>query len=308
MIEFACPGCRAVYRVLDDKAGKTGKCPTCASHFTIPDPAGIVAPPPPPIAPPPPPPEVVETVPVRAEEPPGGPVAVEPCPECGTRLAVEPADLGTEVECPNCDTVFRARRAAPRNSAGGSATRRSLGGRASLRDDRDDERRESRRPSRRDRDDEDDDEDDRPRRRSGRRSGRDAGDGSPVFGYLSFASGIVSLVSSLLSTPFACCCVLFGPVGFALTLLFGGASVVLGVVGLSTCRREKWASITGLVLSGVALLIAVVVTFFGALLLAAFNGPANNNPFPNDNAFPQPNPFPQPAPFPRPNNLRPRLR
>ncbi len=47
MIRFECPGCRAIYTVKDDKAGKTGKCPSCGSQFVIPQPDPDPEPPPP---------------------------------------------------------------------------------------------------------------------------------------------------------------------------------------------------------------------------------------------------------------------
>ncbi len=61
MIRFECPGCRAIYNVKDDKAGKTGKCPSCGSQFVIPRPD-----PEPPASPPPVPPvpEVALAIPI----------------------------------------------------------------------------------------------------------------------------------------------------------------------------------------------------------------------------------------------------
>lgn len=61
MIRFECPGCQAIYNVQDDKAGKTGKCPSCGSQFVIPRPD-----PEPPASPPavPPIPEVALVIPV----------------------------------------------------------------------------------------------------------------------------------------------------------------------------------------------------------------------------------------------------
>ena len=53
MIRFECPGCRAIYNVKDDKAGKIGKCPSCGSQFIIPPPGSDPEPPasPPPVPP-----------------------------------------------------------------------------------------------------------------------------------------------------------------------------------------------------------------------------------------------------------------
>lgn len=36
MIKFLCPGCPAVYSVEDNKAWKTGECPSCKAEFRIP--------------------------------------------------------------------------------------------------------------------------------------------------------------------------------------------------------------------------------------------------------------------------------
>ena len=62
MIRFECPGCRAIYTVKDDKAGKTGKCPSCGSQFVIPQPESDPEPPEPP--PPVPIPEAALAIPI----------------------------------------------------------------------------------------------------------------------------------------------------------------------------------------------------------------------------------------------------
>jgi predicted Zn finger-like uncharacterized protein len=167
MIRFACPGCSATYSVGDDKAGKVTRCQKCQTKFLIPDaePAGAAAPPPlpPPAAPPP--------LPAAANEP----VEVAPCPQCQTRLSVMPGDLGLDVECPSCQTVFKAVRpgsappapppAPPKRSVLESTDDTGTPTSRRRRDDEEDDDRPSRRGRRRD---EDDDEDDRPSRR-GRR-------------------------------------------------------------------------------------------------------------------------------------------
>jgi TM2 domain-containing membrane protein YozV len=169
MIRFSCPGCATTYTVDDVKGGKTGKCPKCQSQFTIPMPEGITAPPVP--------------APANSNEP----VEIAPCPGCQARLSVAPSDLGIDVECPYCKTVYTAKKpgtgslaplpppAPPRLSSLEKA-----GGR-DRRDDDEDERPSRRRrdegdelderPSRRRRrDDEDeDDEDDRPRKKKRRK-------------------------------------------------------------------------------------------------------------------------------------------
>ncbi|MFO0850452.1 MAG: hypothetical protein U0871_18110 [Gemmataceae bacterium] len=149
MIRFACPGCGAVYTVEDAKGGKTGKCPKCQAQFVIPAADPSASAPSFPAAPPPvpaPPPAPVPPPPPAAD--PNAPVEIAPCPKCQARLSVATADLGADVECPYCKTVYTARRP----GQGGSASRGAL---PAARDDD--------RPSRRRR--EEDDEEDRPRRR-----------------------------------------------------------------------------------------------------------------------------------------------
>ena len=102
MIRFACPGCAATFTVDDNRAGKSGKCPKCQSEFVIPEtePVAVVSVP------------VTMPVPVpvsslaarNAEEP----VEIEPCPKCATKLSVSGGDIGNDVECPYCKTVFQA--------------------------------------------------------------------------------------------------------------------------------------------------------------------------------------------------------
>lgn len=176
MIRFACPGCSATFTVADEKAGKTGKCPKCQSQFVIPDAPAPASPPSPvaskpPALPPSPPPSPEEET---------GTVEVSPCPKCGARLSVLASDVGSDIECPHCQNVYRAIRSdAPpppdtgSRSGSGSSKLVKLGS-GSRRDDEDDEddRPSKKRRSRRDDDDDDDDEDDRPsrRKRSRRRS------------------------------------------------------------------------------------------------------------------------------------------
>lgn len=170
MIRFACPSCSASFTVGDEKAGKKGKCPKCQSQFVIPDaPAGAAAPPSV-SAPPAPPP-----LPGPASD---QPVEIQPCPKCSARLSVMPADLGLDIECPTCQTVYKATQAGssslkaleptPSRAEDDEDERPSRRGRSSRRDDDDED--EDDRPVRRSRRDEDDEDDeDRPRRRSSRR-------------------------------------------------------------------------------------------------------------------------------------------
>jgi hypothetical protein len=157
MIRFACPGCAATFTVGPDQAGKAGQCPKCDSQFLIPaDAAGGDQPSPQSDQPPPLP---------SQEAPPPLPVEIQPCPQCQTRLSVDPGHVGGEVKCPGCATIFRAGRAdAPPPPKAGPSRRgklERLGSGSADPADRDDEdgRRRSRRSRRRDEDD-----DDRPRR------------------------------------------------------------------------------------------------------------------------------------------------
>lgn len=241
MIRFACPGCSATFTVTDEKAGKSGKCPKCQTQFTIPPvpaadpdrpppPITVEAPPPiptvdalPPVpmqtveAPPPIPPPIAPPPPVAPPPPgPNDPVEIVPCPKCSSRLSVLPGDVGLDVECPNCRTVYRANRAdappppviesgagRPKSSA---LVKYGSGAKNKDDDDEDDDDRPSRRRKsrRRDRDDDDDDDDDRPlRRRRNRRTGRryaeHRGTLILVFGILGiFVSAIFGIVAWVL--------------------------------------------------------------------------------------------------------------
>ena len=116
MIRFSCPGCAATYSVDDSKGGKTGKCPKCASQFQIPMPeaGGSSAPEPAafPSAPPPPPP-----LSTPGDVSGNSTVEIDPCPGCQARLSVSGSDLGIDVECPYCKTVYKAVKAGSRPPA-----------------------------------------------------------------------------------------------------------------------------------------------------------------------------------------------
>jgi TM2 domain-containing membrane protein YozV len=97
MIRFSCPGCAATYSVDDAKAGKTGKCPKCQSQFVIPASVSPAADAPPPL-------------PTPSAPDPGAAVEIAPCPGCQARLSVAASDIGVNVECPYCKTVYAAAR------------------------------------------------------------------------------------------------------------------------------------------------------------------------------------------------------
>ena len=218
MIRFSCPGCSATYTVGDEKGGKTGKCPKCQSQFVIPLPeGGAVADTP--SAPPPLPPAPAAD---------SGTVEISPCPSCQTRLTVETGDLGSDVQCPTCNTVFKATRpgatppvpppAPPKKSRFEDAGRREKDEeddddrpRKKRRNDDDDE--EEDRPSKKRRDDDDDeedrpskkrrddDDDDRPRnKKKRRRSGGEPHRGTTILilGILAFVGcGIFTAIPAL---------------------------------------------------------------------------------------------------------------
>ena len=177
MIRFSCPGCAATYSVDDSKGGKTGKCPKCASQFQIPMPeaGGSSAPEPAafPSAPPPPPP-----LSTPGDVSGNSTVEIDPCPGCQARLSVSGSDIGIDVECPYCKTVYKAVKAGSRPPAPPPAPPKTTdleddGGsykprKSSRKDDDDDDDRPSKRRSKRD----DDDDDDRPSKRRSHRPRR----------------------------------------------------------------------------------------------------------------------------------------
>ncbi len=182
MIRFACPGCSATFTVGDEKAGKTGKCPKCQSQFVIPAadagaPAADAPPPVPPTSKAPSRPSLPPLPPPPPAADPNAPVEIQPCPKCDTRLSVLPTDVGLDIQCPSCETVFKALRAdaPPPPDAGakgkGSSALVKLGSGSKKDDDDDDDRPSKKKKSRRG---DDDDDDDRPsRRRSSRRDDDD---------------------------------------------------------------------------------------------------------------------------------------
>ncbi len=98
MIRFACPGCAATFTVDDNRSGKSGKCPKCQSEFVIPDMEPLQSTPTP----------ASVSIPAPAPRNVDEPVEIEPCPKCSTKLSVSGSDIGNDVECPYCKTVFQA--------------------------------------------------------------------------------------------------------------------------------------------------------------------------------------------------------
>lgn len=267
MIRFACPGCGASYSVGDDKAGRSGKCPKCQAQFRIPDAEPAAAPPPPPVS--------------------EAAVEIAPCPKCRARLSVPSEDLGAEVECPYCQTVYVAKRfdvpSVPPRRPSPPPT-----------DDEDEER-----PSRSSRYDEDDvrtrrdDEDDEPRRRRRRRRS-DEGRGPLT------TVGVFNYVLDGLS--FCCSCFLFvagtmieellkrqkqnnpnfdediDPDLFSVLCFGMGAgyllyAVLLLVAGMGVTARKTYGRILTFVTGGGAILLSVL-----SLVNAGFNLVDGNAP------------------------------
>ncbi len=190
MIRFSCPGCGAVYSVDESKGGKTGKCPKCQTQFQIPLPEGAAAPPPLPASAP----EPAASLPPPPSDP-NAPVEIEPCPKCQARLSVAASDLGVDVECPYCKTVYTAARAGAAVSP--SKAHLAVTDDRPSRRRRDEEDEDDRSSRRRDEDDEDDrpsrrrqrDEEDEDRPRRKRRRGADVESKKLVAGLLALLLG-----------------------------------------------------------------------------------------------------------------------
>ena len=184
MIRFACPTCSATFTVGLEKAGKSAKCPKCQTAFLIPDapveetlvspalpPSQAVTAPPSPVVVPPPPPEPVDD----------GTVEIVPCPKCANRSLVMKEDVNKDIECPSCQTVYRAIRAdapPPPSVEGGTGRKSKLaeigsGKKKEADGDEDD------RPSKRKRNRADDDDDDRPSKRKRNRDDDEDEDDRP---------------------------------------------------------------------------------------------------------------------------------
>ncbi len=92
-----CPTCGARLTVNAEDVGAHVECPMCKSVFQ-----GQAAPTPTVVVPSPPPP------PAPAD------VDIAPCPKCRAELTVSETDLGQDVECPHCQTVYKAERPQPK--------------------------------------------------------------------------------------------------------------------------------------------------------------------------------------------------
>ena len=114
MIHFVCPTCETTFSAEEEHAGQRTTCKNCGVKFLIP---GGAEPPPlpyevePSASPPPPVPEDERSFfapPVREPLPvePSVPVELAPCPKCQAKMSVRPEDVGFDLQCPFCQTVF----------------------------------------------------------------------------------------------------------------------------------------------------------------------------------------------------------
>ena len=217
------------------------------------------------------------------------------CPTCGTTLAVTDAMLGGEVQCGQCQQVFRTTHAPPPSKR---ATAR--------REDEEDEddrptRRRSRReeeeddrPSRRRSRREDDDGDEYADRRRRRRSRRDddydyedrrpsgSGTGMAVTAMILGIIAITAEVPAMMLTAFGSlfCCGLgavFTWPAHIIGVALGVTGLILGVMGMKK-KEGKGMAVAGLATSVAALVLGVISIVLIAAGYAAWNRVINNAP------------------------------
>ena len=115
MIRFACPNCQTPFSAAEEHGGQRTTCKQCGTKFLIP---GGAEPPPYEIVPsnehPAPKPTLEREpsldVPPTPEAPPADPavpVELAPCPTCQAKMSVRPEDVGFDLQCPFCQTMFR---------------------------------------------------------------------------------------------------------------------------------------------------------------------------------------------------------
>lgn len=298
MIRFACPGCQAIYNVKDDKAGKTGKCPACASQFLIPGTAAVT-----PAAPAPVPVSAPPQIPLPPP-PPMQPAAVEiePCPSCSARLTVEPANLGIDIACPECSATYLAVKLgsvpkpppepARKSSFGGKSgsslsdalnTMKPKGDKPSSRksvrrdeqpdetfasDEEDEDAEEEERPSRRRRSSRRDDDEPAPRRKRKRsKRGSEGGNKSVV--------RIISACLSLLAGAGQLLC--------GLGVMIAGSIIVAALTGVGASSNNPNAGNAALVGGGVSVVVFVgcglTVILFSFLNIFAGIGALTRKPY-----------------------------
>ncbi len=90
MIHFNCPNCNRKLKILEDAAGKTGRCPKCGKPVETP-------------SLPPPMPEASTVEDRRNQVPASEAMSIQiQCPNCQNRARVADKDAGKRFKCPNC--------------------------------------------------------------------------------------------------------------------------------------------------------------------------------------------------------------
>jgi uncharacterized protein YbaR (Trm112 family) len=252
MIRFACPGCSSTFTVPGEKAGKASKCPKCGVAFQIPEGYSSPAPQPAPV------PGAYRPLPPA---PPANiPVEIHPCPKCQTRLSVLAADVGSEIQCPQCRTVYQAARAdGPPPSMPGSK-RAPFDDVPSRRDD-DEEDRPRRKKKRRAEDDDDDDDEDYAPPVKKRRTGKRAPGTVSVTRLGPLSVGLnAAAVYAIMALVF----------GLFFTIIFGCLGAIIG----SQVGDSRVAGLLGmgvlmsLVYTVIYVLVAAVSGFIGGVVFA----------------------------------------
>jgi transcription elongation factor Elf1 len=191
-----CPTCGARLTVNAEDVGAHVECPMCKSVFE-----GKVGPPP----------NTPATTP--SPVPASTDVDIAPCPKCRAELTVDVSDLGKDVECPYCQTVYTAAR--PQPKAGTQLARPSSRSSAapappSKGDDGDSKKKPYEFKAKKKDDpflDEEDDEGDRPRKKKKKRRPRKSYDDYEEEKYRSYSShdGVAMLLMAIVS--FFCGCI-----------------------------------------------------------------------------------------------------
>jgi len=213
------------------------------------------------------------------------------CPTCGTTLALTDAMLGGEVQCGQCQQVFRTTQAPPpppkkanarREEPDDDDVRPSRRPRRRYEDDDDDDR-----PTRRSRRDDGDEYEDRPRRRRPR-SRRDddyddresSGNGMAVTGMILGIVAVTAEVPAMMMTAFGSifCCGLGGVFTWPAHILgvaLGITGLILGIMGMKK-QEGKGMAVTGVATSIAALVLALISIILMAAGYSAWQRAVNN--------------------------------
>ncbi len=221
------------------------------------------------------------------------------CPTCASTLEVDDGVIGQQVQCGSCQEVFVAEE--PKKSKSGKSSKSKS---RSRRDDGDDDYDErpsgKRRRSRRDDDDDYDDYDD------GSTPRKSKGNGQAV---TSMVLGIVAIVIELpaFGSSFAasvCCCGFLAFPMHGVGVICAIIGIIMGIVSMKD-KKAKAQWLTGMILSGISLLLAIAGVIISIAIPAAIiattpTGPAWTPPPPQPRFTPPPPQPPKPNPFPRP--------